>query len=76
MDKYPSVKYLVGIRHKESGFVRSMQVVDDPRCAINDIRAGIKEHPACAYSVYASDYEIVVKEISCDSFDSCVVLFD
>lgn len=69
-------KYVIGIRHKESMVCRGLVVVDDPKSAINDIKASIKANPACAYALFPSDYEIVIKEINFNEADSCVNLVD
>lgn len=76
MDKYPIVRYVVAIRHKESKACRGFSVVDDPQSAINDIKAGIKSNPTCAYALFPADYEIIVKEVNFDEVDSCVCLAD
>ena len=65
-------KYLVGVRHKESGSVRGLVVCEDPKFVVNDIRASIRSTPNCAYAMFPDDYEIVVKEVDCVSFDCCV----
>lgn len=67
-------RFVVGIRHKESGLLRGLVVCDDPQFVINDIRASIKGTPNCAYAMFSSDYEIIVKEISCDKVDYCIAL--
>ena len=69
-------KYVIGIRHKESRSCRGLVVVDDPKSAINDIKASIKANPACAYALFPSDYEIVIKEINLDEIDTIVALVD
>lgn len=69
-------KYVIGIRHKDSKSCRGLVVVDDPKSAINDIKAGIKANPACAYAIFPSDYEIFIKEVNLNEVDSCFNLVD
>lgn len=76
MDKITKSRYVVGIRHKESSLLRGLVVCDDPQFVVNDIRASIKGTPNCAYAMFPTDYEIIIKEISIDEVDSCVPLCD
>lgn len=74
--KITKSRYVVGIRHKESGLLRGLVVCDDPQFVVNDIRASVKSTPNCAYAMFPADYEIIVKEINCDKVDTCVALGD
>ena len=76
MDTSKKSRYVVGIRHKESASLRGLVVCDDPQFVINDIRASVKAAPSSAYAMFPSDYEIIVKEISCDEVDSSFPLCD
>ena len=69
-------RYIVGIRHKDSKVCRGLAVVDDPRSAVNDIKASVKANPTCAYAMFPNDYEIVVKDVNLEEVDSCVCLAD
>ena len=69
-------KFVVGIRHKDSMACRGLVVVDDPKFAVNEIKAAIKSNPACAYAMFPSDYEIIIKEITIDEIDTIVAIGD
>lgn len=56
-------KKVVGIRCKESGYVRGLTVVDDVATYVNDFRAEISKHPECAYMMWPEKYEVVVMDI-------------
>lgn len=67
-------KYVIGIRHKDSKSCRGLVVVDDPKSAINDIKASIKSNSACAYALFPDDYEIIIKEVNIDEVDTCACI--
>lgn len=55
-------KYIVGIRHKESGLVSAWSVVDDCRAWFDAVRADVSKKD-CAFAMFPDNYEFVYKEI-------------
>lgn len=60
-------KKVVGIRCKESGYVRGLVVVEDVATYVNDFRAEIAKHPDCAYMMWSDRYEIVVFDVGLEN---------
>lgn len=55
------IKFVVGIRNKESGCVSGLSVVEDPRTWMLTVKSEIAARP-CAYSMFPDQFEFVVAD--------------
>lgn len=58
-------KFVVGIRHKNSGIISAWSIVDDCRSWFDAVRADVAKKD-CAYAMFPENYEFVYKEINSD----------